>query len=109
MEKAMTDKATTDVVNLLAAEAEHVKQEIANADPQADLADLKCRLKAPKPLVGYAVVCPGWDPHARWIDVVDPWNLVPLPEARHSRDLSRSLGSSRQVIVKATITFEVVE
>jgi hypothetical protein len=100
---------TTDVVELLQQEAENVRQEMAEADPQAALDDLKRQLKAPKPIVGHTVVCPGWNPHTDRLDAVDLWNLVPLSEARRRRDHSLSVGSPRTVIVKATTTFEIVE
>lgn len=108
----MPDSTTTDVVELLRQEANHVQQEMTAVDPQAGLDDLKRRLKTrkpPKPRIGYTVVCPGWDPHANLLDAVDLWNLVPLTEARWRRDHSLSIGSPRTVILKATTTFEIVE
>lgn len=104
-----TESTTTDVVDLLAAEAKHAQQEIAAANPQAGLADLKRRLKNPKPTVGYIVVCPGWDPRDRQ-DSIDLWNQHPsVKSAQDSVEYSKLAGSSRTVIVRVDTAFTIVD
>lgn len=104
-----TESTTTNVVDLLAAEAKHVQQETAAADPQAGLADLKRRLKNPKPTVGYIVVRPGWDPRDRQ-DSIDLWSQRPtVKAAQDSVEYSDLVGSSRTVIVRIDTTFTIVD
>lgn len=98
-----------DVLALLGREAKHARREIAAADPQAGLADLKRRMKNPKPTVGYVVVRPGWDPRDRQ-DGIDLWNQHPTAKAAQaSVEYSNLVGSSRTVIVRVDTTFTIVD
>lgn len=98
-----------DVLALLGREVKRARQEIAAADPQAGLADLKRQLKNPKPTVGYIVVCPGWDPRDRQ-DGIDLWNQHPtVKAAQDSVEYSKLVGSSRTVIVRVNTTFTIVD
>jgi hypothetical protein len=113
----MADRRTTtetDVTDLLAAEAAQVKREIANADPQTGLADLKRRMKTPKPAVGYLVENAGWaiPPKTRtsWILPL-PQMYVGLKDAQAARDGFQAMAPNApsKVILEATITFRIVE
>lgn len=104
-----TESTTTDVVDLLAAEAKHVQQEIAAAVPHAGLADLKRRPRNPKPTVGFIAVCPGWDPRDRQ-DAIALWNQHPNVKAAETEvKFANLVGSPRTVIVEVTTSFRVLE
>lgn len=104
-----TESTTTEVVDLLAAEAEHVQRETATADPQAGLADLKRRLKNPKPTIGYLVVRRGWNPRDGH-DRLYPWNPHASQKAAEAdRTHLDSLGHEPRMIVRVDTTFTIVD
>ncbi|ACU71911.1 hypothetical protein Caci_3002 [Catenulispora acidiphila DSM 44928] len=107
-------KDASDVVALLKREAERVQREMAAVDPQAGLADLKQRLKVPKPFVGYLVENADFATPVRkktsWL-----FHLPPLfhgiADAKAQRAGYQAMASRSQpkVIFRVTVTFEVVE
>lgn len=104
-----TESTTTDVVDLLAAEAKHVQQETAAADPQAGPADLKRRLKDPKPTVGYISVHRNWNPRDGH-DRLYLWNPHASQKAAEAaRAHSDSLGCEPRMIVRVDTTFTIVD
>lgn len=114
MPDARDIETVADVVELLGREAEHVKQETAEFDPAAALADLKRRPKAPKPFVGYVVANADWAPPPKtrqsWVYSL-PQMFVGLKDAQAARDGFRAMAPEcpDKVILEATITFRVVE
>lgn len=103
-----------DVVALLGREAEHVQQEMAAADPQAGLADLKRRLKNPPPFVGYLVVGANFTLPKRtktsWL-YQPPSLFHGLGDAEVERDGFQAMAPDDppKAIFKVTVTFERVE
>lgn len=103
------------VVALLKREAEHVRQEVATADPKAGLADLKrrMRLKNPKPVTGFLVTS---DPDDVTANVKRGWFFLPPlhctvkgAEDKQAAFQAMAPASPPQPMYRVTITFERVE
>lgn len=98
-----------DVLALPGREAEHVRHEMAATDSEAGLADLKQRLKNPKPTVGYLVVRRGWNP-CDGHDRLYPWNPHASQKAAEAdRAHLDSLGHEPRMIVRVDTTFTIVD
>lgn len=102
------------VLALLRREAKHVQREMAAADPQAGLADLKRRLKNPPPFVGYLVAGANFTPPKRtktsWL-YQPPSLFHGLGDAEVERDGFQAMAPDDppKAIFKVTVTFERVE